>query len=174
MRPVESPCRHSWHQRLLPRPTLTLLVLLLWLSVTNAATLGLLVLGMIVAIVIPLLTQSFWREAVHPLHWRPAVRFMAVFVYDIVVANWGVARRVIAPPERLTPAIVDIPLDLRDPFVATLLASIVSLTPGTLSIDVDRQKWILRVHALDAPEPERLVVEVKTRYESALKEIFAC
>lgn len=49
---------------------------------------------------------------------------------------------------------VEIPLDLRDPFVATLLAGIVSLTPGTLSIDVDTNRWILQVHALDSPDPE--------------------
>ena len=84
------------------------------------------------------------------------------------------ARRVIASPQRLSPAFVDVPLDLRDPFVATLLACVVTLTPGTLSIDVDQQRWILRVHALDAPDPGALVQEIKSRYETALREIFAC
>lgn len=83
------------------------------------------------------------------------------------------ARRVIASPQRLSPAFVDVPLGLRDPFVATLLACVVTLTPGTLSIDVDQQHWVLRVHALDAPDPEALVLEIQTRYEAA-QEIFAC
>jgi multicomponent K+:H+ antiporter subunit E len=57
-----------------------------------------------------------------------------------------------------------VPLDLRDPFVATLLASVVSLTPGTVAIDIDRERWILLVHALDAPDPQALADEIKQRY----------
>ena len=58
--------------------------------------------------------------------------------------------------------------------MATLLGSIVSLTPGTVSIDVDQKHWVLLVHALDAPDPQALIDEVKGRYEAAIKEIFAC
>jgi len=67
-----------------------------------------------------------------------------------------------------------VPLELRDPFVATLLASVVSLTPGTVAIDVDRSNWILLVHALDAPDPQALIDEIRERYERPLREIFAC
>jgi multicomponent K+:H+ antiporter subunit E len=70
--------------------------------------------------------------------------------------------------------LVEVPLDLRDPFLATLLSSIVSLTPGTVAIDVDQQRWVLLVHALDAPDPQALVREIKERYEQPLKEMFAC
>jgi multicomponent K+:H+ antiporter subunit E len=85
-----------------------------------------------------------------------------------------VARRVVGPVGRLEPAFVEVPLDLRDPFVATILASIVSLTPGTVSIDVDQQRWVLYLHALDAPDPAALIREIKQRYEAPLKEVFAC
>ncbi|MFA7300589.1 MAG: Na+/H+ antiporter subunit E, partial [Sideroxydans sp.] len=66
------------------------------------------------------------------------------------------------------------PLDLRDPFAATVLGSIVSLTPGTVSIDVDRERWVLHLHALNAPDPEALIREIKQRYEAPIKEIFTC
>jgi multicomponent K+:H+ antiporter subunit E len=74
----------------------------------------------------------------------------------------------------LHPAFVDVPLDLRDPFAATVLGSIVSLTPGTVSIDVDRERWVLRVHALDAPDPDALIRQIKQHYEKPIREIFAC
>jgi multicomponent K+:H+ antiporter subunit E len=67
-----------------------------------------------------------------------------------------------------------VPLDLRDPFVATLLGSVVSLTPGTVSIDVDQQRWMLLVHALDAPDPQALIDEIKERYERRSRRSFAC
>ncbi|MBL0165677.1 MAG: Na+/H+ antiporter subunit E [Propionivibrio sp.] len=161
-------------KQLIPRPVLSLTVLLLWIAITNAGSLGLLLLGLLLALIIPRQTLSFWPQAPRLANPLRALRFLGVFALDIVVANWGVARRIIGPPERLSPALVEIPLDLRDPFLATLLGSIVSLTPGTVSIDVDQKHWVLLVHALDAPDPQALIDEVKNRYEAALKEIFAC
>ena len=156
-------------KQLIPRPVLSLTVLLLWFAMTNAGSFGLLL-----AVTIPRLTLPFWPQAPRLVNPLRAVHFLAVFALDIVVANWGVARRVIGPAERLSPALVRIPLDLRDPFLATLLGSIVSLTPGTVSIDVDQKHWVLLVHALDAPDPQVLIDEVKSRYEAAIREIFAC
>lgn len=159
---------------ILPHPRLSLMVFLLWAVITNAASFGLLVLGAVLAIVIPLLTSDFWPDPPPLLRpWR-ALRFLGIFALDIVTANWRVARQIIGPLHRLAPAFVEVPLDLRDPFVATLLGSIVSLTPGTVSIHVDQQRWVLLVHALDAPDPQALIGEIKERYELALKEMFAC
>ena len=161
-------------RRLFPHPLLAVTIFLLWAVITNASSLGLLLLGGLLAIVVPPLTGPFWPDP--PRLVRPwcALRFLGVFATDMVTANWRVARQVIGPLHRLSPALVEVPLDLRDPFVATLLGSIVSLTPGTVAIDVDRKRWILLLHALDAPDPEALAHAIKVRYESPLKEIFAC
>ena len=159
---------------ILPRPGLSMTVLLLWAAITNAASLGLLLLGGVLAVAVPLLTHHFWPDPARLIRPWPALRFLGVFALDIVTANWRVARQVIGPLHRLSPAFVEVPLDLRDPFIATLLGSIVSLTPGTVAIDVDQQRWVLLVHALDAPDPQAVISEIKQRYESALKEIFAC
>lgn len=161
-------------RKILPRPLMSLTTLLLWVVISSATSPGLLLLGGLLAIALPLLTRRFWPDPprlVRP--WR-ALRFLGVFAVDIFTANWRVARQVIGPLCHLSPALVEVPLDLRDPFLATLLGSIVSLTPGTVAIDVDRQSWILRVHALDAPDPQALVREIKERYEQPLTEIFAC
>lgn len=93
---------------------------------------------------------------------------------NILVANVAVARRVLGPIAKLRPAFVEVPLDLRDPFAATILGSIVSLTPGTVSIDVNQTRWVLVLHALDAPDPRELMAAIKARYEAPLKEIFPC
>ncbi len=161
-------------RRILPRPLLALTVLLLWVLISSPISAGLLLLGSLLAIALPLLTRTFWPDP--PRLARPwqALRFIGVFAADIFTANWRVARQVIGPLYRLSPAFVEVPLDLRDPFLATLLGSIVSLTPGTVAIDVDQQRWVLLVHALDAPDPQALVREIKERYEQPLKEIFAC
>lgn len=161
-------------RRLLPRPALSAAIFLLWAALTNAASPGALLLGALLALALPFVTRPFWPDA--PRLARPgvALRLAARVALDIMIANWAVARRVVGPVARLKPAFVEVPLDLRDPFVATILGSIVSLTPGTVSIDVDQERWALCVHALDAPDPGALIRDIKQRYEAPLKEIFAC
>ncbi len=161
-------------RRLVPRPLQSLTLLLLWLVITDAASFALLLAGALLALAVPRLTHAFWPDAPHLVRVDLALRFLLVFAVDIVTANWRVARQVIGPLCSLSPGFVEVPLDLRDPFVATLLASVVSLTPGTVAIDIDREGWILLVHALDAPDPQALANEIKQRYELPLREIFAC
>nr|WP_294261103.1 Na+/H+ antiporter subunit E [Propionivibrio sp.] len=128
-------------KQLIPRPVLSLTVLLLWIAITNAGSLGLLLLGLLLALIIPRLTLPFWPQAPRLANPLRALRFLGVFALDIVVANWGVARRIIGPPERLSPALVEIPLDLRDPF------------PG----DAARQhRFADARHGIDRRRPETL------------------
>ncbi|MFA7299923.1 MAG: Na+/H+ antiporter subunit E, partial [Sideroxydans sp.] len=136
-------------QRLLPRPALSLALFLLWTALTNAASAGTLLLGVLLALLLPHIAAPFWPDA--PRLSRPAlaVKFAVYIVWDILLANWAVARLVVGPAAKLHPAFIEVPLDLRDPFAATVLGSIVSLTPGTVSIDVDRERWVLHLHALN-------------------------
>lgn len=161
-------------RRLFPHPALSAAIFLLWALLTNAASAGALLLGALLGAALPLATRRFWPDA--PRLARPwaMLPLAARIGFDILVANIAVARRVLGPISRLQPAFVEVPLDLADPFVATILGSIVSLTPGTVSIDVDRTRWVLSLHALDAPDPDALARDIKARYEAPLKEIFAC
>ena len=161
-------------RRLLPRPALSLALFLLWAALTNAASLATLALGGLLAIALPFFVAPFWPDTRRIARPGLIPGFAARIAWDMLIANWAVARRVVGPLTKLQPAFVEVPLDLRDPFAATVLGSIVSLTPGTVSIDVDQQRWVLKLHALDAPDPEALIREIKRRYEAPIKEIFAC
>jgi multicomponent K+:H+ antiporter subunit E len=161
-------------RRLMPRPALSLTLLLLWAALSNSVAAGTLLLGILLALLLPHIVAPFWPDALRIRNPGLVMRFGARIAWDMLLANWAVARRVVGPVAALHPAFVEVPLDLRDPFAATVLGSIVSLTPGTVSIDVDRGRWILQVHALDAPDPQALVSHIKQHYEIPLREIFAC
>jgi len=161
-------------RRLLPQPIVSLAILCLWLGLAGHVSVGQILLGTLLGLLIPFLTQGFWPDP--PRIARPLVgaRLAATVLFDIVVANWQVARRVLGPIDRLHPSFIEVPLDLTDEFVATILGSIVSLTPGTVSVDIDRERGLLLVHALDVEDTEALIRTIKARYEAPLKEVFQC
>lgn len=159
---------------LLPQPLMTLLIIFLWVVIVSRFTLGSLVMGALVGLVVPLLVRAFWVD--RPVMRRPllALGLLARVLGDIVVANIEVARLVLGPTARLRPTWLDLPLEIESPYVATILCSIVSLTPGTVSVDIDMAGRRARIHALNAPDPEAAIATIKRRYEAPLKEIFRC
>jgi multicomponent K+:H+ antiporter subunit E len=160
--------------RILPNPALTLLLTLLWMMLNNTVSLGHLVLGLFLGWAIPLLVQGFLVDL--PKVRRPlklCVFLLKVF-YDIAVANVNVAKLVLGPRGRLQPAFLEVPMAIEHPFVLAVLTSIISLTPGTVSASLRPDHKVLLIHALDAPDMEALVAEVKNRYETPLLEIFEC
>lgn len=161
-------------KRWLPHPLLTLLLTLIWLLLVNTFNLGQLLLGALLGWGITLLTRNFLLDV--PSVRKPLLlcRFMLRVFYDIVVANLHVAKLVLGSRSRLNPAFVEVPMAIENNFVLAVLASIVSLTPGTVSAGLSADHKTLLLHGLDVPDAQALIDEVKSRYEAPLLEIFEC
>jgi multicomponent K+:H+ antiporter subunit E len=157
-----------------PHPLLSLALLVIWLLLNNSASPGHLVLGSLLAVLIPLYTRRFWPEPERVRRPGLALRFAGRVLGDILVANFRVARLVLGPRAAIRPKFVRVPLDVHGELAVTVLASVVSLTPGTVSADLDADRSHLLVHALSEEDPADLIREIKSRYEGPIREIFAC
>jgi multicomponent K+:H+ antiporter subunit E len=161
-------------KRWLPQPMFSLFLWMVWLLLVNSLEPGHIVLGGGLALALPLFTARFWPD--RPCMGRPwtLASYLAVFLWDIVVANLTVARLILGPVRRLRPAFITLPLDLKNDFAITVLAHSISLTPGTVSSKVSEDRRSLLVHVLDLEDEGQLVQRIKQRYEAPLKEIFPC
>ncbi|OIP15430.1 MAG: Na+/H+ antiporter subunit E [Comamonadaceae bacterium CG_4_10_14_3_um_filter_60_42] len=158
----------------LPHPLLTPILALIWLLLNNTLAPGQIVLGLLLGWAIPRFTLGFWPEQVHIYRPLSLLRFLAVFLYDVLVANVAVARLVLAGPRSLNPLFVEVPLDLTNELALSMLANTICLTPGTVSARLSPDHRTLLVHALDCTDPDDMVRTIKTRFETPLKEIFEC
>ncbi|MFQ3630236.1 Na+/H+ antiporter subunit E [Roseiflexus sp.] len=101
------------------------------------------------------------------------VWFVMYVLWEIILANLNVARVVLlTPKEQIKPGIVAIPLDIRSDAEITMLANLITLTPGTLSLDVADDRSCLYVHAIDIGDPERFRRGVKEGFERLVYEVF--
>lgn len=160
--------------RIVPQPVLSLLIVGLWLALATDPGIGQFLLGGVLALGVPHLTRAFWPDPPRLADPVAGIRLLGVVLFDILTANIEVARRVVGPTAELRPDFLEVPLAIHDPFVATILGSIVSLTPGTVSCEVDRERWTLLVHALHVDDPAAAVAQIKSRYETPLKKVFGC
>lgn len=160
-------------RHLLPHPWLSLVLWIVWLALNNSVAPAHIVLGAVLALLIP-------RAATHladgewPTLHRPgtALRLALIVLRDIVVSNIEVARRVLGPAAAIRSGFVKVPLDLTNDWAITTLAGIITMTPGTLTADVAADRSHLLVHALHIDDADALVASIKSRYETPLKEIF--
>ena len=160
-------------RRFVPHPLLSLSLALIWVALANEVNAGSVVMGLVLGVLLPILTAPFWPD--RPRIRRPlkVVEYVAVVLYDIVMANLQVARLILfVPNDQLRSRYVTIPLELTSPEAITILAGSITMTPGTLSADLAADGRSLLVHGLDVPDPEALVAEIKSRYEARLLEIF--
>jgi len=159
---------------LFPMPFHSLLLFVVWLLLNNSFSAGHITLAAFFAITIPWLVTGMRDE--HPKIRKPwlAVRYFFMVLKDILVANIEVALLIIGPIKKLKPGFVAVPINLDSDLGITILASTVSLTPGTVSAEISKDRAWLYIHALHLDNEEELISSIKQRYEKPIKEIFGC
>ncbi len=153
-------------------PLLSLLLAVAWLLLQQSVALPQLITAAVLGWGLPQLLHGFLWPAAGVRRWRLVLRFAALVLWDIVVSNIAVARLVLSPTARPQPMWVPVPLDLQHPMGISLLALVITTTPGTVSCVVDEAGRQILVHALDASDPAALAAQIKQRYEQPLMEIF--
>ena len=100
-----------------------------------------------------------------------AIRFAGFFLWQLVLSNFRVAYDVITPRLHMRPGIVAVPLDAKTDLEITLLANLITLTPGTLSLDVSEDRRTLYVHAMFVDSADNVRDSIKNGFERRLLEL---
>ncbi len=161
-------------KKIFPHPVLSAWLLVLWLFIQNSFGLGSIIMGACVGFVLPIVTEKFWPNIPKIRSIPKLVRYIAVFLWDVLVANIQVAFWILGPQENLRPRFLYVPLELTNKFTITVFASTISLTPGTVSSHISGDRKLLIVHCLNTDDDDATVREIKERYEKPLLEIFGC
>lgn len=155
-----------------PHPLMSALVAAAWLLLNQSLAPAQLITAALLAWWLPRLLHGFLGPAAQVHAWGTLARLMVTVLWDIVVSNFIVARLVLSPSARPQPLWVPVPLDLQHPLAVSLLATIITTTPGTVSCIVDLAGRQILVHALDGTDPVAMAQQMKQRYEQPLREIF--
>lgn len=160
-------------KRLFPHPLLSLTLLFVWLMLVNKVTLGNVVLGGFLGIVVPIVTSPYWPGRPTLKSPLKSITYVLLVLWDIVVANVQVAMIILFKPNsKINSQWVIIPLELKSPEAITVLAGTITMTPGTVSALLSSDGACLLVHCLHTDDPDSIRDEIKTRYEARLMEIF--
>ncbi|WP_192085467.1 Na+/H+ antiporter subunit E [Algoriphagus sp. Y33] len=148
-----------------------LLLSLVWIAITGTFTFENFIFGFAVSFFLLWITATDRRDNKYFNRIPKLISFVLFFLYELIKANIEVAYDVVTPKHYMKPGIVKIPLDARSDLEITLLANLISLTPGTLSLDVSDDRKVLYVHAMYVKDREGFVADIKNGFEKRLLEI---
>jgi multicomponent Na+:H+ antiporter subunit E len=148
-----------------------LMLALCWALGTGDFTLANLVVGFALGFAVLVLTR---RLAGAPRYGDRTVRAVALagfFVWQLLLSNLRVAYEVLTPGHHMRPGVVAVPLDATTDAEITVLANLITLTPGTLSLDVSTDRRVLYVHSLYVGDPDEFRREIKDGFERRVLQV---
>lgn len=152
---------------------LAAVLLALWLLLNDSVSPGHALLGLLLAIGIPLLTASMRPMRAQVRRPLAIARLLWTVIKDIIRSNLAVARIILGDKRcRSNGGFMDVPLDLRDPHGLAALACIVTATPGTVWAGLSPDGATLTLHVLDLQDEQVWIDTIKLHYERPLMEIF--
>ena len=152
---------------------------LAWIGFTGSLDVQELAVGAICAAFVTALSYELlfrgpMREKFQPKRWGYFLAYVPAYIWAELKAHAGVIYRILHPRMPIRPGIVRVPTELRTDFGITGLANAITMTPGTLSVEVDEEKPCLYVHWIDvkAVEPERTKAAIAKPFERFLTKVF--
>ncbi len=156
--------------------SLWLTLLLIWLVANDSLAPEIILVGALVAAILAVLFAPFARVYAD-IRWTPRVflnafAFLGVFLWELVLANLNVARLVFSPRIRIRPGIVEIKTRLKSPMGRMVLANAITLTPGTLVVDIRDDSLFIHWIVVSAQDPEAATRAIAGRFEKYLEVVY--
>ena len=155
---------------------LWLTLMLIWVIANGTLAYDTLIAGVVISAIIALAFASFAR-VYSVIRWSPKVLFyylmyLGVFFIELTKANLNVMRLVFSPRIDIKPGIVEIKTRLESPIGRLALANSITLTPGTLVVDIKDDSLFIHWINVSATDPVAATEEISARFEKLLKVIY--
>lgn len=149
-----------------------LILALIWVAVSGSYSIPNLAFGFAVGWVVLFLVRDQLQTTKAVIRPVALLLLIALFIKELFLSAFRVAKLVLSPRMDVKPGIFAYPLKVDRDFEITLLANLITLTPGTLSVDVSDDRRTLFVHGMDCSDPDQARREISQGFERRILEAF--
>jgi len=149
---------------------INLILAFVWAALNGGIGLTSLIVGFLVGYLIQFILQPIFGKSRYCGQLYDGVLLVLYFIYELIISSLKVAWDVVTPLQRSKPALIAVPIEASSDAEITVLANLISLTPGSLSVDVSEDRSHLLVHAMFVDDPEAFKQEIKDGMERRILE----
>ncbi len=150
---------------------LNILLAIIWVLLTGNLEYKKFIEGFFIGFIIIWITKNVSNSRNYITKIPKIIAFVFYFIYELILANIKITIDVLTPKNRMSPGIIAVPLSAETDFEITLLANLITLTPGSLSLDVSSDRKILYVHSMYVSDKKKFKDQIKNGFERKLLEI---
>lgn len=150
---------------------LNLLIGVIWMFLSESYSFASFLVGFVIGAALLFLLNRFIPDSYYFKHVKAIGYLIFLFIKELILANLEVLKWVYKPKLDFQPGIIALPIDVKKNWEITLLANLITLTPGTLSVDVSRDQRYIYIHAIDLPDVNQTIVGIKDTFEKAIREV---
>jgi multicomponent Na+:H+ antiporter subunit E len=150
---------------------LNILLAMSWIALTGTFTPTNLIIGFVLGYAVLAITQRLMAPSGYFSRVPKVLSFALFFLWELANASVRVAIAVVLPRMNIRPAVVAVPLDVRSNGAISLLANLITLTPGTLYLDVSADRRVMYIHIFHVDDLDEFRQHIKHSYERRVMEI---
>lgn len=115
--------------------------------------------------------RRFFQSRFYLYRILAVLRLLLIFIKELILSNIAVLRVILKPKLDIRPGIFALSTELKKDWEITILANLITLTPGTLVLDISPDNKILYIHAMDIEDAEEAIESIKNTFEKAIMEV---
>ncbi|QTD42692.1 Na+/H+ antiporter subunit E [Sporosarcina sp. Te-1] len=150
---------------------LNVFIAVTWMFMTSSFSASTFVIGYLIGLILLFLTRRFFKNRLYFWKLWAALKLTLLFLKELTLSNISVFMLVIRPKLNLQPMIFALPTELEHDWEITLLSSLITLTPGTIVVNVSDDQRTLYIHALDVDDVDEAIDSIKNSFEKAIMEV---
>ncbi|MFG6121292.1 MULTISPECIES: Na+/H+ antiporter subunit E [Thalassobacillus] len=150
---------------------INIVIALMWMFLSESYTFTTFLVGYIIGIILLYVLRRFIPDAFYLNRVLKVIKLLLLFMKELILSNIDIVKLVYKPKLDVQPGIFALPTELKSNWEITMLANLISLTPGTLSIAVSEDYSKIYIHAMDIPDVVESINDIKETFEKAIMEV---
>lgn len=150
---------------------LNVVLALVWMFLSHSYNPSSFIVGYLLGILLLLGFRKFFNTRFYMQRVWAVIKLFFLFIKELIMANISVLKVILKPKLDMKPGIFALETELKNPWEITLLANLITLTPGTLVIDVSDDNKVLYIHAMDINDVQSDIDAIKNSFEKAIMEV---
>ncbi|SDI84485.1 Na+/H+ antiporter subunit E [Alteribacillus bidgolensis] len=148
---------------------INLIIAVIWMFLNNAWTVSGLVSGYVIGLGILFLLRNFFPSRFYFIGVMAILKLIVIFLKELILSSVEVMGQIMQPKLNIQPGIFAMDIKLKKEWEVTVLSCLITLTPGTLVVDVSPDNKTLYIHAMHLPDVEKAKSDIKNTFEKAIQ-----
>ena len=151
--------------------TLNLIIAFMWMFLTESYQFPSFLTGYIIGVLLLFLLRRFIPSRFYLYRVWKFLSLIFLFIKELTKSNLSIVKLVYQPKRGYNPGIFALPVDLKSNWEIAILTSLISLTPGTLSVAISDDNKVVYIHAMDIKDDKEEIESIKDSFEKAIMEV---